>query len=126
MAFTIPQMPLTVNIWRSGLAYTAPPSVVSACNLAWGARVNTQGAIDIEMGSVANLWSRNSMLLLLPKRTDIRGYFPGLAWQDNVEVPAGSKRYYNVVYVDDIGRGFANEHRAAVLQMTTPVTYPLA
>jgi hypothetical protein len=32
-----------------------------------------------------------------------------------VEVPSGSGRYYVVVAVDDVGRGFLNEHRYALV-----------
>jgi hypothetical protein len=46
-----------------------------------------------------------------------------------VEVPAGSGRYYEVVQVDDAGKGFPNEHRIAGLIATVdlgmwPVPYP--
>jgi hypothetical protein len=53
-----------------------------------------------------------TMNLLLPAKTDVRGPQDVRSF-DMVEVPAGSGRWYSVVFVDDIGRGFANEHRTA-------------
>lgn len=65
------------------------------------------------------------MYLRLPARTDIRDAkspFGG----DWCECPSGSSRVYRVVFVDDIGGGFANEHRLAILETSTfwPVPFP--
>jgi hypothetical protein len=54
------------------------------------------------------------MSLLLPKGTDIRGPQDSVA-ADNVEVPAFSGRWYRVVAVDDVGKGFSNEYRNAAI-----------
>jgi hypothetical protein len=62
------------------------------------------------------------MQLLLPALTDIRysSLLPSGAWVgDCVEAPAGSGRYYAVWAVDDAGKGFANEHRVAILYPLT-------
>lgn len=54
------------------------------------------------------------MLVMLPSATDIRP--PNSAGgADKVEMPAGSGRFYQVQFVDDIGKGFPNEHRFAIL-----------
>jgi hypothetical protein len=37
---------------------------------------------------------------------------------DLVEVPAGTGRFYRVQWVDDLGKGFDNEHRFALLLQT--------
>jgi hypothetical protein len=55
------------------------------------------------------------MEILLPAGSDIRAQWNGLN-PDMVEIPAGSKRFYSVANVDDIGKGFANEHRIAWVQ----------
>lgn len=105
--YVIPQMPLVANIYRVG---SAVPDVVSAANLAWGRRVQlsaTGGTTTI--GVIVYLMS-----LLLPAGTDVRGVKSGYAG-DNVECPAGSGRFYKVMFVDDIGKGFPNEHRSAQL-----------
>jgi hypothetical protein len=35
---------------------------------------------------------------------------------DTVEVPAGSGRYYAILAVDDVARGFENEYRLALAE----------
>jgi hypothetical protein len=73
------------------------------------------------------------MILLLPALTDVRPALPtdptdpsgGVTISDQVEVPKGSGRIYVVLSADDIGKGFPNEHRAALIQMlTTPFPMP--
>jgi hypothetical protein len=54
------------------------------------------------------------MNLLLPPAVDVRGPQDTVSF-DMVEVPAGSGRWYSVVGVDDIGKGFSNEHRTAAI-----------
>jgi hypothetical protein len=53
-----------------------------------------------------------TMDLLLPAGTDIRGTQDTVGC-DIVEVPAGTGRYYWSLTVDDIGKGWPNEHRIA-------------
>lgn len=55
-----------------------------------------------------------TMNLLLPKGVDVRGPQDTVSF-DMAEVPAGSGRWYRVVGVDDVGKGFTNEHRTASL-----------
>ncbi len=118
MAFTLPNFNLTANVWHYATWFgqmpgTIPvPDFTTACNLALGKR--QAGA------SAFSEW------LLLPALTDVRDKRknPTLTPQgDVVEVPAGSGRYYAVVEVDDIGKGFANEHRFAICQMD-PTNFP--
>jgi hypothetical protein len=52
--------------------------------------------------------------LLLPLLTDVRGTWNGVVG-DLIEVPAGSKRFYAVVGVHDVGKGFPNEYRLALI-----------
>lgn len=110
MAFRVPSMPLMCNIWhKPHLPPADPPDVVVRCNLSWGRRVNVGEGAEAAQGSL-------TMSLLLPPLTDVRSWvhYLGGAW-DYVEVPAGSQRFYTVADVDDIGKGFLNEHRCAVL-----------
>jgi hypothetical protein len=44
---------------------------------------------------------------------------------DTVEVPAGSKRYYLIEDVEDLGKGFTNEHRIGLLVPLAPWPSPL-
>jgi len=106
-----PTFNLTCNL-KTGPLHTVT-RLSPICNLAWGRRVNvasTGGTSEIGVPLV-------TVTLLLPALTDIRGP-QSSGGPDLVEVPAGSGRTYLVAMVDDIGKGFANEHRAAVLQQT--------
>jgi hypothetical protein len=116
MAYTLPTFNLTLNGWQYATYVGNFPSIIpaadytSTCNLALGKRIATadQGV---------DMW------LLLPAFTDIRGEINealNSSHGDIVEVPAGSGRYYGVSYVDDAGKGFANEHRIARLTIISP------
>jgi len=56
-----------------------------------------------------------SSSILFPKLTDIRDS-SCIGGPDVIECPKFSGRFYWVSYVDDIAKGFANEHRWAVIQ----------
>jgi hypothetical protein len=113
MAFTQPAFNLTVNIWRAATPPgTIPPDVTAMCNLTWGKRVNAPASGGTGAIGVVFL----APVLLLPKGTDIRSDEKCSTGNDTCEVPAGSGRFYTVIYVDDLGKGFANEHRGALLQ----------
>ena len=68
-------------------------------------------------------------LLLVPKLTDIRpssGFGASIANPDIVEVPQNSGRFYTTVQVEDVSKGFTNEHRAAQLsQLPLAVPFPI-
>lgn len=115
MGFSLPTFNIIVAIYppdMPGVAGipTGGPRLSSEGNLAWGRRVNVAssggtGAAGVPISCIT---------LLLPPGTDIRGP-QDLVSFDMVEAPAGSHRWYWVAAVDDIGKGFPNEHRAAVL-----------
>ena len=112
MSFTVPTFNLTCNIFTPGFLPPNPPRVVANCNLAYGRRFELAG-LSPPVAAV--------MSLLLPALTDIRTNYQAGAGRDFVEVPAGSGRWYLVANVDDIGKGFANEHRCAVIVATAIV-----
>jgi hypothetical protein len=120
ISYSQPTFNLTCNVWRHGVPTTDPPALSPRCNLAWGKRVNvasTGGTGFIGIPLV-------TMQLLLPKLTDVRGpQCP--TGDDTIEVPAGSGRIYTVTFVDDIGKGFLNEHRCAILQQGTGWPEPI-
>lgn len=119
--FVIPQFPLSCNIWRTPVnPPVGPPAVVSICNLAWGRRT----AVPSTGGTYTLGVVLMTMTLLLPAGTDIRGDPDQAMAADLVEVPGGTARYYWVAFVDDIGKGFANEHRAAILVQSPPFPVP--
>lgn len=108
MAYVLPTFNLNVNVWRGPqtLPPGGAPDLTPIGNLAAGRRLpfdNTSAVLD--------------MYLLLPAGTDIRSSINATD-PDVVEVPAGSGRFYLVAFVDDLGKGFANEHRFAVLLQT--------
>lgn len=111
MAYTIPTFNLTVNIWHPPQV-TPPiglPQVVVLGNLTPGKR--HQWGTTLVGGYT---------YILLPALTDIR--ITGVA-----EIPAGSGRYYKIGGVEDLGKGFPNEHRYAVIladYVNWPVPYP--
>jgi hypothetical protein len=116
MGFRVPTFNLRCNIsaapFAGGPYIPDPPYRLTdqVCQLTYGTRVNvasTGGTTD--RGVIVQ-----TMNLLLPARTDVRGPQNGPIL-DMVEVPAGSGRWYSVVFVDDIGRGFTNEHRTAAI-----------
>jgi hypothetical protein len=108
---------LTCNIFTGGV-FTTPARVVSLCNLAWGRRV---GSVLTAAGSLTQ--PASNLTLLLPAFTDIRDSLCSTGY-DGVEVPAGSGRVYNVFLVDDLGKGFPNEHRGALLLKTVNGVLP--
>jgi len=122
MAFRVPTFNLAVSIWRvggTGGSYAAP-DVGTTGNLSPGKRVmlGEVGGWQVSKSIIANE-------LLLPKLTDIRSFYNATN-PDLVEVPAGSKRFYQVLDVADIGKGFANEHRIAFLAYETAGNTSLA
>ena len=127
MAFVLPTFNLSVSVWRVlgvGGTYASPDLSVMA-NLSPGKRVMFQGLMIGPNEPIA------PMELLLPAFTDIRSRWNNVE-RDLVEAPSGSNRFYEVTQVDDIGKGFANEHRIAWIQylclgaqsLTPPVLAP--
>lgn len=111
MPYTLPTFNLAVNIWRPGAPPPAPPALVTIGNLAHSRREHGELLVPPAPGYIHafNMW------LLLPALTDVRDPFANGGAGDLVECPAGSGRMYAVLAVDDAAKGFANEHRVAVL-----------
>lgn len=118
MAFTLPVFNLSVNIWRFGNPTSNPPDVRTVGNLAYGERTSVPYAV-----TTSNTTVYGGMWLLTPPGTDIRDD-KAPAGADTVEVPAGTGRFYEVVWVDDAGSGFPNEHRFALIISTAPWPVP--
>lgn len=118
MAFTLPTFNLAVNIWRNANPTTNPPDVVAIGNLAYGERNSVPYAV-----TTSNTTVYGGMWLLIPTGTDIRDNKDPVG-PDTVEVPAGTGRFYDVVWVDDAGAGFPNQHRFALLISAGPWPVP--
>jgi len=76
----------------------------------YGRRVNVASSGGTTLAGVPIA----AITLLVAKQTDIRGPQDTVS-EDMVEVPAGSGRWYWVAAVDDIGKGYPNEHRYGLL-----------
>lgn len=112
MAFQPPAFVLSVNLWRNagvGGLYVAPNLVFNAA-LSCGRRVTEKNVT----GATPSVASTQMVELLCPKGTDVRSTWNNVA-NDLVEVPAGSKRFYDIWWVDDVGKGFSNEYRLCTM-----------
>lgn len=122
MAFHLPTFNLTCNLWTAGNPVANPPDVVVLGNLTpyrQGLWAVSSAVATINVPS--NYESPTQLTqLLLPPATDIRGYDTvAPAVPTLVECPAGTGRYYIVYWVEDVGKGFTNEHRLALMQQAT-------
>lgn len=110
MAFTVPTFNLECEIW-SGPWVSKSYRETVPCNLALGRRVQQQFYDDLvagyQPGSIA-------MALLVPALTDLRDKNQGYD-ADVLEVPVGSGRWYGLNCYDDVGKGFDNEYRLAII-----------
>jgi len=122
MSFTLPDFNLSVDV------YTGPW-------LTKVFRLNVEGnlAVGRRTAFFSTDWGAGAPsfhplpTLLLPALTDIRdGSCNGV--QDVVEIPSGSGRWYQVLGVDDSGKGFGNEHRFAhvskIYEQMNPLNFP--
>jgi len=119
MPFTVPEFPLTCNIYDGpwiGKSFRN----ISECNLAQGRRGMPSVILDDGAPTDYTVLSQ----LLLPSLTDVRDGSCG-GESDIIECPAGSGRWYSVVTVDDLGKGFPNEHRFALLHKIWEALNPL-
>jgi len=130
MAFVVPNFNLLCNVGTSGDAAYPPTAFAFSlrdadvpCALVYGRRVN----VSASGGTGTQGFPIETMNLLLPIGQDIRGPQDSTGLLDAVEVPAGSGRFYVVIFVDDIGKGYANEHRTAgiaALPLSWVAPYP--
>lgn len=109
MSYTVPTFNLTANILRmAGGIYLFVAS--TPANLAMGRRMGWQ---EFESGTT-NAFLALTPSLLVPAGTDVRDASCG-GDTDVIECPAGTGRWYQASGVDDIGKGFPNEHRCVTL-----------
>lgn len=111
MPYTPPTFNLVCNIGPQG---AFPPTwrlTDVSCALIYGRR---DCAVVDGLNAYGFPAMTGGMFLAMPALTDIRGLQDTIN-PDYVEVPAGSGRYYAVNFVDDVGKGWANEFRQAVI-----------
>lgn len=116
MPFSIPAFNLTVAVFDFHSTPLPPvtPRLTCLGNLAIG-RVSRV----VEWEARTNAAPRSlamSSCLLVPKLTDIRDAACSGGEGDLLEVPQGSGRIYWVTYVEDVAKGFDNEHRMVIMQ----------
>lgn len=119
MAFVLPTFPITCEIFDSGLPPPAGPARISGqpCQLR-----APQANMTIIIPAAG---ATSSVVLLLPPGTDIRDPWNApINSNDYVEAPSGSGRFYRVMFMDDIAKGFSNEHRFAVLIKVSGLPWP--
>jgi hypothetical protein len=113
--FRLPTLNLTANVWHnSGVVPPAgaPDIAGMACQLAW------DHSGDIATPPAAQ---KHFMKMRVPPRSDLRDANSSTG-PDVVEIPAGTARYYAVQLVDDVGRGFPNEFRQALVTLAAHPT----
>lgn len=110
MAYLPPTFNLLCNIY-TGPAVVPPMGPPRIANQPCQLRLYKTGPIVNASGFTNGMY----IALLLPAGTDIRGQIGFVAMADLVECPAGSGRFYTVRTFDDVGKGFANEYRFAIL-----------
>lgn len=118
--YSLPNFNLVAKVWRFGLPLSGPPSVTTVCALTPGQLTATALAkYSAGVGVFGGMWGT------FPAATNIQDAKNGIG-PDSVEIPAGSGRTYQAIWVDDIGGGYSNEHRFAELVPfgTWPTPFP--
>ena len=133
--FRVPTFPLRVNVWRNttgvlGSDTMAAPVLAGApANLAYGERVQVMstggtGAVGVPSQVMNLLLTAGSDVRASQNTGMVADAVTGIKG-DYVEAPADSGRWYVITFVDDVGKGFANEHRtASLLQIPGTWTTP--
>lgn len=110
MAFSTPQFNLTCDIYTGPWLTKTLRISGQACNLQGGRRSRVFSSGLVTPNNQVSNWGPT--YLLLPPGTDVRHeLLTGV--DDVVECPAGSGRWYYVLFVEDVGKGFPNEFRMA-------------
>jgi hypothetical protein len=110
MAFTVPTFPITCDVF-TGPWLTRFHRDTIPCNLAPGRRV-FQNPLGEDPGQFL---ATAATQILVPALSDVRDFSTGVSHPDVIECPSGSGRWYGVMLVDDLGKGFPNEHRVVTV-----------
>lgn len=111
MPFRSPTLNLNANIWPAqGDSQVPPPAGLNFLTTPCQIRV-------YRTAFLLNAAELNASLigLVLAKGSVIGSAGDNNAFADLVEVPANSQRFYLVVAVEDVAKGFDNEYRLAAL-----------
>jgi hypothetical protein len=114
-----PTFNITFNLWNVAFLVAPPPGLPFLanvpCQLQLGERTNDQNTNTVEF----------IVYLLCPALTNISEAPPPMTPFAIVECPAASGRFYQVAWVDDVGKGFANEYRQVWMRKLRPFPYPI-
>jgi len=120
MPFTVPQFPLDCDIYTGPWIGKVFRATVSA-NLVFGRRSYLfPSTLEVAENSIYVA----EMFVLFPAGTDVRTGAQGIPAHDYLELPADSGRWYMVQFVDDVGKGFDNEHRQAAVSQVCEILQP--
>jgi hypothetical protein len=109
MPYRLPAFNLTVRIFASPPPLTVP-RVITTGNLSPGYR----SFAAVPVSGVAPAILQDEAYLSVAKGVDIRGASSTYIG-DMVECPTGTGRYYRVLHVEDVAKGFPNEYRRATM-----------
>lgn len=119
MPFVLPTFNLKCDVWTAGTWPVGPPRIQVDCQLRAPSMQNAGAVVVGALGFPA-------LALLVPAGTDIRDpVATPINSTDELEVPAGSGCFYLPVRVYDIAKGFANEHRYAIIAKLTTRAWPV-
>lgn len=113
--YVLPTFNLAADVRTAGVFVGAPRLTVNV-NLSPGNQVMVPSAVLVGTGIY--------MQVRVAVGTDVRDSFNATG-EDSIEVPAGSGRFYLCRFVDDIGKGFANEHRLVLCQKASTWPTPI-
>lgn len=120
MAFQVPTFNLSVGIHRCAAPYDFTTKVYHGVQLGQLRGFGQFPRLNINSPTNVPQYT-DATSVLFPAGTDVRFYGAGGLTHDVLEVPAGSGRWYIVMDVDDVAKGFANEYRwASVAKQVFP------
>jgi len=124
MGFRTPNFNLNIDLWRKpSVPGTDPPDASFMGNLSVGRR--TQNVwLPLDSTSVLKRFVVKQISeLMVPALTDVQpSDHTAVGPSDAVEVPSGSGRFYIVLTVEDVAKGFSNEYRLLGLIQSDFVT----
>lgn len=107
MAFVLPTFNLDYNLWHGpSVPPSDPVDATGVCQLR-GAN-HTAACVNPTSALAAQAYALFGPLEDVRDQNNPNG-------SDFIEIPAGSARYYQIMVVDDVAKGFTNEHRYAIL-----------
>jgi hypothetical protein len=109
--FQLPTFNLDMNVWH-GYPLSGPWPPTRPADFTFKGQLAEWSRLIIHItGATGSAFIQ----IRAPKGTDLRGQNSTTA-NDVVEAPAGTGRYYQIVFVDDVGKGFSNEYRLGYAQ----------